>query len=555
VPFSSRANDSLAVDPRGENVLTSTRFKPPPFFVLCFLLGAVIVLTPVLLFPIPPLLDYPNHLARMWLIGGGAGLNPVNHFYAENWRGIATNVGIDVTAKLFANIIPAFVLGRILIAFALLLPPLGAVALNVAIFGGWDPWHLLFLFFAFTLTLLAGFLNFQIGLGATLLCASVDGKLQPQGKLILYAARFGFGCLLILIHPFALVFYGALLAGIEFGPHLPEKSLRSWLGSFLRTVPAGAVCLGPVLLLLLWTRAIPGGANSGEVLFNSPLEALVTLDTPFFSYDVRVDALFALSVFVIVFYAARKRPIKMHAGLLAAAGILTVAALFVPSVTPESAWLDVRLPIMAVLGALAASRLSFGNTHRNVLALTAVTLSLVVLRTVWIGWNWSATVPMLDSMRAVLASVPAGSAVLPMEHTPSSSDLSSPPRGKFLRGVFETYLHFPALIVPWQHAFVPTLFAVAGAHPIKVLPPWDEIAEPRGGGLPSVNALRNSRLQPSYMQHWQSRFDYVLVLNADQPDRFGRFVPPAELSLVANAGFAELFRISHGNSSAEIRSH
>ena len=538
----------------GGNVLNSTRFSPPPFFALCFVLGAAIILTPVLLFPIPPLLDYPNHLARLWLIEGGAELTPVSHFYAENWHGIATNIGIDVTAKIFKNVIPAFVLGRILLAVALLLPPVGAVALNVAIFGGWDPWHLLFLFFAFTLTLLAGFLNYQIGLGAALLCASVDGKLKLQTKPILYGARFGLGCLLILIHPFALVFYGALLVGIEFGPHLPKKNLTSWLRRFLGTVPAAAGCLGPVLLLLLWTHGLPGGANSGGVLFNSPLEALVTLDTPFFSYDVRVDALFALSIIVIVFYAARKRPIKIHAGLLAVAGILTVAALFVPSVTPESAWLDVRLPIMAVLAALAASRLSFGSTHRNVFALTVITLSLVISRTVWIAWNWGESVPMLESMRVVLANVPAGSAVLPMEHTPSSNDLISPPRGKFLRGVFETYLHYPALIVPWQHAFVPTLFAVAGAHPIRILPPWNQIAEPRGGGLPSVNAFRNSKLQPSYMQHWQSRFDYVLVLNADQPDRYGRFVPPAELSLIANAGFAELYRIRHGNYSNEIRS-
>ena len=525
--------------------MPSTHVKLPPYGALYLLLGAAIVLTPVLLFPIPPLLDYPNHLARLWLIEGGAKLAPVNHYYAENWHGIATNVGIDVVAKLFANIIPAFVLGRILIAVALLLPPLGAVALNAALFGGWHPWQVLFLFFAFTLTFLAGFLNFQIGLGAALLCASADGKLQR--KSILYGVRFGLGCLLMLIHPFALVFYGALLVGMEFGPHLPEKSLKSWLGRFLRTIPAGAICIAPILLLLLWTHAVPGSANSGGVLFNSPLEAIVSLDSPFFSYDIKVDALFALSIIVAVFYAARKRPIGIHAGLLAMAGIMAIAALFVPSVTPESAWLDVRLPIMAALAALAATRLSFGNTDRNVFVLTAISLALVILRTVWIGWNWSASVPMLESMRVVLANVPAGSAVLPMEHTPPSINLYSLPRGKFLRGAFESYLHYPALVVPWRHAFVPTLFAVAGAHPIRVLPPWDQIAEPRGAGLPSVNAFRNPGLQPSYMQHWRSRFDYVLVLNADQPDRYGPFVPPAELSLIANAGFAELYRIKHDN--------
>ena len=529
----------------GANVENSTHSKRQTYSAILLLVASALVLLPVVVFPLPPLLDYPNHLARLWLIEGGINIPPLNHFYAENWNGIATNIGIDIAAKTLKGVVPALLLGQILLGLSVLLPPLGAVMLNVTEFGGIDPWHLLFLFFAFTLTLLAGFLNFQIGLGTALLCASFDRMLSSRGLFALYGARLCLGIVVMLIHPFALLFYGALLAGLEFGREAPKLTLESLLPRLLRTIPVAAVCLAPIALLLLWTHAVPGAKNSGRVIYNPLFERVAALDSPFFSYNVKVDALFGLCVILIVFYAARNRPGKVHVGLLTAALALSVLEFFVPSVTPQSAWLDVRLPIMAVLAALAATRLSFGDLDFKALALTGATFALIVFRTIWISWNWSASVPMLESMRAVLTSVPAGAAVLPMQHTPSNSEMNSPLPGRLLNRVNETYVHYPALVVPWRHAFVPTLFSVAGAHPIRVLPPWNQIAEPGGGGLPSVNALRRRSLQPGFMREWQSQFDYILVLNADRPDRYGQFVPPREITLIAKAGFAELYRIRH----------
>ena len=51
----------------------------------------------------PPLLDYPNHFARIWLLAGGAGAQPVSGFYAVDWSGAWTNIGIDVYNLLNAN--------------------------------------------------------------------------------------------------------------------------------------------------------------------------------------------------------------------------------------------------------------------------------------------------------------------------------------------------------------------------------------------------------------------------------------------------------------------
>ena len=516
--------------------------------MLCLAVAAAIVTLPAFLFPIAPLLDYPNHLARLWLIEGGVDIAPINHFYAENWSGIATNIGIDLVAKMSKGLVPAFVLGQILVALSILLPPLGAVALNTSEFGGTDPWQILFFYFAFALTMLAGFLNFQIGLGTALLCASLDSTLRARGLSLLYGMRLTFGFVIMVIHPFALLFYSALLAGIEFGAELPKLELKSMLARVLSAVPPVLVCLIPIAFLLLWTGGIPASGNSGKTIFNTPLEAVAVLDTPLFSYNLNIDALFGLSIILMIFFAARRSPVRVHAGLLGAAALLAVMALFAPRTTAQSGWLDVRLPLMAFLAALAATRVGFGKTYRAAMAFSSIALTLVILRTAWIVWNWSAGAAMIESMRVVLASVPAGAKVLPVQHFMINAEFLSPSRGKVLYLDNEIYRHFPALMVPWRQAFYPTLFSVPGAHPIKILSRWRDMSDFRGSVPPSVNALGNPGLAPSYMSHWQSRFDYVLVLNADQPDRYGRFIPPTNLSLVADSGFAELFRVRHGDS-------
>ena len=90
---------------------------------------------PVLLAPIPPLLDYPNHLVRLWLIAGGANSPPLSEMYAVSWSSAYTNVGIDYLGAALGRFLPIVPLGSVLVVLALVLPPLGAVAL-IALYSG-----------------------------------------------------------------------------------------------------------------------------------------------------------------------------------------------------------------------------------------------------------------------------------------------------------------------------------------------------------------------------------------------------------------------------------
>ena len=162
------------------------------------LLSLLVALPVFLIEGMPPLMDVPNHLVRLWLIQGAIDTEPFNRFWMEDWHNIATNIAIDLLAKPFAGLLPPFLVGKLLIVLAMLLPPLGGVALNASVTGGLKPWHFIFLLFWCSITMLAGFLNYQIGLGAALLGGGL-GRAAEAGCLGagLQGARIALGVLLI----------------------------------------------------------------------------------------------------------------------------------------------------------------------------------------------------------------------------------------------------------------------------------------------------------------------------------------------------------------------
>jgi hypothetical protein len=520
---------------------------------------------PVLSARVPPVLDYPNHFARVWLLAGGAEAPPVSGFYAVDWAGASTNVGIDVLAAVLGPALPAGVLGPLLLLAALILPPLGAAALNRAVFGGWHWWQVGFAALAWSTTFLAGFLNFQVGVGLALLAAASDpgvARLRPAAAV---ACRAGAGAVVLLFHPFGLLFYAALLAGLALG--------RGWraLGSARglgrgggRALAAASAAAAPLAAVLLLAPTLPG-AQAG---------AAAPPEWPVFSVWGKLDLLFSAvrtygrpwvdlalvaPVAAPALWALARGRLHAHAGLLLAALAFVALALVAPLHLRGTGWIEERFPTMAVLALLAGLRPGLPASPRAATAFAGALLALSAARSALVAEVWRERQADVAAVERALAHVPAGAALLPAEHTPADGGRSAP-RGRYLRG-YGTYWHLPVLAVPWRRAFVPTLFAARGKQPIRVLPPWDAIAVDDGGPV-SRGALfpgDGARLRPDaptgpvhHLARWRERFDYVLVVNADLPDGTGPAGPVPGLDLVADEGFAQLHRIRRAEDRAAV---
>jgi len=253
---------------------------------------------------------------------------------------------------------------------------------------------------------------------------------------------------------------------------------------------------------------------------------------------------FAAAFFLPVVVGFAARSIQVHSRLLMIASLLAVLSIFMPSMLFGTGFIDKRLPAMAAL--------SFGAALRPKIPLargwhwSAVILVFVVAETrmLWINDVWLGYQKDVVSVERALTQVPSGAAVLPLQQLPSLSEVRWRP-GRFILRFQPCYWHLSALAVIERHAFIPTLFTAIGKEPLSVLPPWDQIAVPEGAP-PNVNQLNDPQAIASfpYLASWRSRFDYILVLNADMPNHDGPLPRDSDIRLIADEGFARLYGIS-----------
>lgn len=515
----------------------------------------VVLLAPFLFSHIPPLVDYPNHLARFWLIGGGHS-GPLAQFYGLDWSRAATNVGVDWIVSLLAGVAPPMSVAHLAVIVAVLLTPAGAAALNGALFRRPSTWWALLPLAGWSGTMLLGFLNFQLGLGMALAFAAVDAVVQPRRPAAAIALRIGFAAVLIWVHLLDMFFYAALLAAVAFGAERLEwrealtgqgSDRRSLAARFGRAAAAAAWCLAPLAAFLLFAHALPAVSNVGGLHFGAFAAKLRALASPLIGYDVMLDLPLAIAAGALVTALARRGRLQAHAGLCFAAGAFLALAVLAPDEVGDSSWLDARFALMGLLCLLSGLSLApwTGARERRAVALAA--LVLISVRTLDIACSWARMQPSLAATEQVIAELPEGARILPMQHRPTIRDRLRAPVGRYLFSVGDaTFTHYSLLAVPQRHAYVPTLFALRGKQPLEIRPRWAACSAPDGGRLVSVNSLgqRPGPKDPAYMDRWRSCFDYIVVLNADLPDAGGPFVPPPGVTLVADRGFAQLWRIS-----------
>lgn len=528
---------------------------------VCLALMLASLLIPAFIADIPILTDYPNHLARLWFLCCGIGTPPVSSMYRASWD-TYTNIGIDVVGVMLSKIMNYRLVGQMLIVVASILIPLGSIALWRALYGRVHPWLFLVGLLVYNFAFLAGFLNFEIGLGAALLAASADPLLQRSGRRATFVGRVCLGAVLLLIHFFAIIFYAALLAGIAYGNRFKPLLDRREIGRLtVALVSIAAALLVPILIFGLLTPSLPGrqvGANFSSIsldIYNNlvftvqhPVSKLGRMFAAVFSYVLWLDVVTLIVIVAVPALSLLLGLLRVHAGMLLVSAALLFFYLVFPRELAGTYWVDSRFALMLPLTLVIALRPDLPSRFGFLTA--GIFLALFAARTGLVGWIWHERQSDVAAVWRALEPVPPGVAILPVEHQSKSG-----PLGRFTSTGESTFRHMVTLALPWRHAFVPTLFAARGKQPVEVLPPWKDISMPEGGLLMSVAALSRPELFTSdkekdapYFPFWRDRFDYVLVLNADQPDENGPFVPPPSLQLVKDEGFARLYRIVRAGS-------
>ena len=135
--------------------------------------------SPLLWARIPPLVDYPNHLARMWILVHSAEIPELAGNYAIHWR-ILPNLAMDLIVPALSQVMPVEEAGRAFIALTMLTLVGGTVILHRVFYGRLEIWPICSVVFVYNAALFWGFLNFLFATGSTFL-PSAAGSPAARG--------------------------------------------------------------------------------------------------------------------------------------------------------------------------------------------------------------------------------------------------------------------------------------------------------------------------------------------------------------------------------------
>ena len=258
---------------------------------LLLVLGtAPVASVPLLFVDVPPMLDYSNHLARIHLISNldrDAGL--------AEWYELGPLTQLNIAAELMIPVLSRFLglyrAGRVFLFVVIVSTLAGVALLHRALFQRWSAWPLASSLIVYNATFLAGFLNFSLSIGLSLLAMALWVLLENRPLWIRAAANASVGTVLCVAHFFGAAFYVLMLSTyvcmtlIRVRRSLPRRS--SWA-----TLAAAAAGVLPLAILLLRP-----GLGSSELSPFSPFPLkLRSLLEPFLTYHMGLDLQTAASL-------------------------------------------------------------------------------------------------------------------------------------------------------------------------------------------------------------------------------------------------------------------
>ncbi|HTF76202.1 MAG TPA: hypothetical protein VK620_18040 [Bradyrhizobium sp.] len=499
-------------------------FRPSLPWLLGALLLAGVLAVPFVLVDVPPVLDYPNHLARYFVLSHPG--DPVlSLMYAPHWR-LLPNLGMDVLGAGLLKVTPVHVGGRLLLALSLFAPVIGVIVYHVVAFNRFSYWPLASGVVAYNGVFHLGFMNFLLSVGLAFAGAAAWIALRRRGGRSIAAVVAAVAAAVIfLCHIFGLLLFALLICAEEAARLLNAK--RSGDLGVAEVVRTGAMltfALSPAVILYI---ASPLGGGAASIGAWRGFQKLWTVFTPFMTTSVNLTLITGIAVFSVAVICWRN---AVFAPATTPA-LVTLALLFLiaPSTLKGGTFVDVRLALMLGLFMFAGVQPRLTSAHARMAGLIFVIL--IAVRAGYISATWIEHRQDLADLRAAMAPVkPAARVLVARGHPGHITEAALPERA--LPGIYRLDGHLAALLVVERRAFWPLMFADPTQQPLEVRAHYAGISQPTAEPVEwsvlsqdhfSDDTLGNAR----YLTNWRANFDQVLLIDPSPPVSLPRGLKPA----------------------------
>jgi hypothetical protein len=422
-------------------------------FVVLFALASL----PILANQYLPLYDYPNHLARMYLLRMLPVSPALQQYYAFNWQPLP-NLAMDLVVPILSRLVPLAFAGKLFILLTLFLLAVGPAMIHRILFREWSNVPLLSFLVLYGRILLWGYLNFLFGLGLALVFFATWLALRSRRPLLRLLAGIIFVTVLYFAHLEAVGIYGLVVIPYEMAMVYQRRgAIRE---RFVDLSVAALPFLVPLAFLLLGTPALVGTAVSFTPLHRK-------FDLVFTIFDAE-DRILDIGCFIVAVcalsFALLRRWLSLAPTMRVPLAALGIGYLVVPTHIFTAFGADHRLPLAFTLVLVGSLRWT-GRVDRVQARFMAGAVVLFVLRLSAILLSWHDSTRVYERLMAVFDQVPEGSRIAVAAPGIGNHDTITP------------LDHFPTLAIIRNNAFVPTLFALSTQQSIVLTPAFRALAD------------------------------------------------------------------------------
>ncbi|MFC0205078.1 hypothetical protein [Novosphingobium soli] len=510
---------------------------------------------PILLYRHPPLMDVPNHLARIWLEAQPGLTGILGQAYAIEWSRASSNILVDLVGMQVTRLFGLDAFWLLVTVLMVLGPPLAAILISRRLNGRDNPWQALALSAAWGQSTISGFMNYSLSLALALFfCLLNLGPARTLGFKARSLLKSVEVLAVYLTHPFGVGLFFAFEFAMLLGPDV--DGIRRLTA---RRIAAALAEYALVVALTLVYIAVNRGNSPLEidpVDYRGFMSHIVSLVSPFFAYDGAVELPLFAVIALCVAIAALRGAVAFHAGLFVSVVILGVLSLLIPDGIGNASLLTRRLPLMAALliciavrprgtGSFGTGSVGTGPVGTGPVRIghrLAMVCGLAILaHAVWILHVWRAREHDYADLQQAARLIPANSKVLSVVRQPDAAPNRWSEPGQWVHGFF-IRSHLPTMLVPLSRSYVPSLFAIPGQQPLVFTEAFGPL-QAQIANIPTDRdlAARTPPFPPDrYLDAWECDFDYVLML---RPSRRDRHVPVHGTRLVLESDFVDLMKV------------
>jgi hypothetical protein len=402
------------------------------------LLSAMLV-APIWSVEFPPLLDYPNHLARSFVL---AHLHDpafsFSNFFRADW-GAYPYLGMDASLAVLGRLFPIESAGRVFLSLCALALPAAAWFFLRQVNPGDDPTAAWALLIACNVFFLEGFLNFDLSIAVGFFALGLWLKWLARPGAARWTAALAAFTALYFTHLLGFSISGVIVIAIL---ALSRRSLRDWIWS-------GALAL-PGLAFYLHSSRV--GLSANNIVFHGLGDKLDSLQTILHGYSPALDWI-SLAALGAWFLAAwwRNPDFRWNARWLVIAALLFAMFWVIPWMWADGSDLDIRVLPFLFVAILAVARVG-----RRAKWLVAVPLLLFAARTVNVTQHFIAAQPELAGLAQSFRAVLPGALVLPIVEGDQDP-------------IERSFTHFWAYGVIRKGWFSPYLMDAPGETPMRII--------------------------------------------------------------------------------------